>query len=597
MLKRLRPSFLIILGLLLLPLLLYFPVTLGDRTMLPADNLFGFPPWKSFAAQFGVMVPHNQLLSDLILENYPWKRFIVQAIQRRELPLWNPHQFAGIPFLADGQHSAMYPFSVLFYLMPLWRAYGWFTVSQHFLAGLCAYIFLRVLKLPRPAAALGAVVYELSLFMVVSAVFPMILAGAAWLPLLLACTELTVDQRPVFGGRPATLPWAVIGGLAFGAQILAGHPEVIYYSGLIMGAYAGYRLLGQWVNGLTGQRVTGATLAPHRVRRSAGVGQQAIPVTRHVARVTRYPLLIALFRAAPLRPAVYLLLMVVLGAGVGAVQLAPLVDLVRHNFRTNSASFEQITGWAYPPRHLLAFLIPDVFGNPAHHAYFDLFLWRWVSATMNAMGEASYTIDWGIKNYVEGGAYVGLLPWLLAVIGIVAWIFVMLQRRREKEAGSKIPCFSFLLPPSYPVPFFAGLALLSLLFAFGSRAYALIFWLPGIDQLHSPFRWVWPLSLCVAVLAGYGMAALEQARRMKLEEGRRAISSFPSSAARLLAWLCILGGVAVLVASWSLALHMTGSKAWLSVSSLHWLWPPMPSPTGGCFSPTKRDRSPSLRCC
>lgn len=28
---------------------------------------------------------------------------------------------------------------------------------------------------------------------------------------------------------------------------------------------------------------------------------------------------------------------------------------------------------------------------------------------------------------------------------------------------------------------------------------------PGISQLHSPFRWVFALTLCVAVLAGFGL--------------------------------------------------------------------------------------------
>jgi hypothetical protein len=105
-------------GLLLLLVIFFWPVIVGGKTLLPADNLFAYPPWQSFAAQFKVDVPHNELLSDLILENYVWKRLIVQALKSREIPLWNPYILSGQPFLAAGQHSALYPLSLRFTLCP-----------------------------------------------------------------------------------------------------------------------------------------------------------------------------------------------------------------------------------------------------------------------------------------------------------------------------------------------------------------------------------------------------------------------------------------------------------------------------------------------
>ena len=158
LLRRLAPDLLVALGLLLLPLVLFAPVTLGNHTLLPADNLLAIEPWRSAAAQFGAtepIVPHNKLLDDLVLENYPWKKFILESLQAGDLPLWNPYQFAGLPFLASGQHSALYPFSIIYYLVPLPRAYGVFTVSQFFLAGLFAYVFLRALRRRRWAAWRG----------------------------------------------------------------------------------------------------------------------------------------------------------------------------------------------------------------------------------------------------------------------------------------------------------------------------------------------------------------------------------------------------------------------------------------------------------
>jgi O-antigen/teichoic acid export membrane protein len=460
--RRFLPDLQVALLLLALPLVLFAPVVFGNRTLLPADNLLAIEPWRSASATFaegqrapdGNAIPHNNLLSDLVLENYPWKRFILRSLQAGELPLWNPHQFAGLPFLAAGQHSALYPFSIIFYAIPLPRAYGVFTVSQLFLAGLFTYLFLRGLGLGRLAATFGAIVYELSLFMVVSVVFTMIIAAAAWLPLVLLALELVLQQRPCLGGRPATLPWVVLGALALGFQIYAGHVEITYYTFLIAGLYSAW-----------------------------GLGMR--------------------LRAQPLRPtlsrAAALLALALFGLTLGALQFIPLFELVQHNFRSGSATFDEIIGWAYPWRHLLAVLIPNFYGNPSHHTFFDLFTWQTTLAPLN-----NHTIDWGIKNYVEGGAYVGLLPLMLTLLIVGYWLLGKVRR-------ANIPITNNLLP------FFLVLALLALAFIFPTRWYALIFWLPGISQLHSPFRWVWPLTLCLAVLAAYGLQYLKDSR----EEGAR----------------------------------------------------------------------------
>ena len=56
---------------------------------------------------------------------------------------------------------------------------------------------------------------------------------------------------------------------------------------------------------------------------------------------------------------------------------------------------------------------------------------------------------------------------------------------------------------------FALLAVLSLLFAFGTPLYAVLFYLlPGYSQLHSAFRWVFPYTLSMALLAGSGLSFL-----------------------------------------------------------------------------------------
>ncbi len=228
--------------LLLVPLLIFFPTSLGNKTLIPADNLFQWAPWSHYAATYEAAVPHNELLSDLLLENYAWKRFLLQSIAEREIPLWNPYLFSGTPFLAAGQHSALYPFSLIYLIMPLERAYGLFTISQLFLAGASMYLFARVLRMTRGGALMAAVIYQLCSYMLVSVDFPMVLAASAWLPFLLAMIELVIRQQPALGGRPATLPWVALGAAGLGVQLLAGHGENSYFTLLVMGLYAAWRL-------------------------------------------------------------------------------------------------------------------------------------------------------------------------------------------------------------------------------------------------------------------------------------------------------------------------------------------------------------------
>ncbi len=489
--KKYKLDLLAALLLCILPLLFFFPVVFGGRTLLPADNLFAFEPWRSLAAQYGVGVPHNELLSDLILENYPWKLFIVESLRDGHIPLWNPYLFAGLPFLAAGQHSALYPFSVLFYVMPLWRAYGLFSALQLALAGLCMYVFGRVLGLRRLAALIAGITYAFSAFFVVSVVFTMMIAAAAWLPLLLAIIEWIVQREESRwdGGEgvPALLsepiPFVALGAGVLGVQLLAGHVEISAYVLLIMAFYAALRLAVLW----------------WRVRRWRTV----------------------------LRLGGWLAAMVALGIGLGAVQFIPLLEVSARNFRSGSASYRDVIGWAYPYRRLVAFLVPDFFGNPAVHRVWDVFTGQTVPLGLNAYGQPNpngpFSTNWGIKNYVEGGSYLGLLPLLLAAIAILTQLrftFYVSRPTQPCPEQSRRDAPRSTSPFTTPVWIFSALALLSLAFVFGTSLYALLYYgLPGFNQLHSPFRWIYPYTLSLAVLAGVGADRLIRTRTPALWAG------------------------------------------------------------------------------
>ncbi len=223
LLRRHRGDLLALLVLFILPLLWFAPTlfpALTGRTLLPYDNLYAFEPWRSLQPN---LIPHNELLSDLVLENAVWKLHIRRTLAAGQLPLWNPQIFTGLPFLAAGQASTFYPFSLLFVILPLEMAYAWFTALQIGLAGANMYVLGRVLRLRPLPALLGGVLFMFSGFLIVSVVFTMFLAAAAWLPLILAIVEMIVrkqEEKGLAGYSP--IPYVAIGAVAIGVERVGG---------------------------------------------------------------------------------------------------------------------------------------------------------------------------------------------------------------------------------------------------------------------------------------------------------------------------------------------------------------------------------------
>ncbi|MCB9154756.1 MAG: polysaccharide biosynthesis C-terminal domain-containing protein [Caldilineae bacterium] len=510
-----RRTILAVAVLILAPLLWFAPVILGGKTLIPADNLYQFQPWASLAGQYGVGVPHNELLSDLVLENFVWKSFLREAISTGQLPLWNPHLFTGVPFLAAGQHSALYPLSIVFYILPLPLAYGVFTWLQLAVAALGMYVFGRALRLGRAASAFAGLAYAFSGFFVVSVVFTMIIAAAAWLPWLLACIETIVRKQEEKGDVAySPIPYVLGGAVVLGLQALAGHPEIVVITLLVAGFYSLLRLLVLW-------------------RRIGALGRAA-------------------------RLAGWLLVLVVIGIALGAIQIVPLFELVSTSFREGSASYDQVVGWAWPVRQLITFLLPDFFGNPSHHGWFDPYVGAWRAAGPNAAGQPVRDVFWGVKNYVEGGNYLGVMTLALAGVAVVyaAAQAIFGRKRREGsegKAGKEGKAENQALhPPSaarHPLPapqlwILAALALMSLLFAFGTPLYAVLFYgVPGYKQLHSAFRWVFPYTLAMTALAGFGMQIVLNRLRAGGTGGRG------RSIVRVLGGVLFLAGAATLLAA------------------------------------------------
>jgi hypothetical protein len=169
------------------------------------------------------------------------------------------------------------------------------------------------------------------------------------------------------------------------------------------------------------------------------------------------------------------------GIALAGMQFLPTFELSYLAGRSGRADWEtyalQYSLW---PWRLITLLLPDFFGNPARGDY------------------------WGYATYWEDAGYVGVLPFALALLAIVAWFW---WRHREQGAGTAL----------HHAPPFVLLALFSLLMALGKNTPFYLFffrYVPGFDAFQAPARWLCVYTPAVAVLSGIGADVLRRSQRL-----------------------------------------------------------------------------------
>jgi hypothetical protein len=174
-----------------------------------------------------------------------------QRFSAGEVPLWNPYNNGGLPFIADTQAAVFYPPRLLTIALSDLSG-GWrynslqLEMTAHVLLyTLLVYALLRRMTLGRPGSVIGsiaaAVVAGYGGFMTGYPPLQLaLLESAAWLPLtLLGVLEAT---RTDDGLR---WPWLALSGLGLGLAWMAGHPQTAWFSTYLFVAYLGYRVYVQ----------------------------------------------------------------------------------------------------------------------------------------------------------------------------------------------------------------------------------------------------------------------------------------------------------------------------------------------------------------
>ena len=170
--------------------------------------------------------------SDLIALHVPWETFFSRAWRADgEVPLWNPLQFAGLPFAHDVQAAISYPPHAIFRLVGeggVGPALSWLIVGHVILAGWGMFAYARATGLGGWASAVAAVGFMLAgkwmLHLLLAGHYAF--AGLAWLPWVLLGLHRALETR--------SLVAATWGGVAFGMLALGTHPQLTLYCGLFV---------------------------------------------------------------------------------------------------------------------------------------------------------------------------------------------------------------------------------------------------------------------------------------------------------------------------------------------------------------------------
>jgi hypothetical protein len=166
-----------------------------------------------------------------------------------EVPLWNPYNNGGLPFIADTQAAVFYPPRLITIALSSASGTGWtygalaIEMTFHVLfVTLAMYAFIRRLTMgklgTRVAGFVSAVIIGYGGYMTGYPPLQLaLLEAAVWLPLgLLGILEATRIPKMRW-------LWLVFAGFALGLSWMAGHPQTSFFSTYVMSGFLAYRII------------------------------------------------------------------------------------------------------------------------------------------------------------------------------------------------------------------------------------------------------------------------------------------------------------------------------------------------------------------
>ena len=271
---------------------------------------------------------------------FPLAYYQRECFRHGQLPLWNPYNNCGVPFLAQWNTMPLYPPALIYLLLPLEWSLSFFCLLHLFWAGLGMYWLAHRWAGNRLAAAAAGLIFAFNGLSLNLLMWPSHIATLSWMPWVVLAVQAAWEE-----GRHKLVLAALVGAL----QMLAGGPETILFTWLI--------LLGLWV------------MQVWRVFRPSWSPGAVCPAPAEPS-----PCFAALWRFP---------LVVVLVAALAAVQLLPFLDLAAHSQRTPGFADAR---WSMPAWGWMNFLVPMVYGSVWSKGVFFQYNQAWTSSYYLGVG-------------------------------------------------------------------------------------------------------------------------------------------------------------------------------------------------------------------
>lgn len=221
---------------------------------------------------------HTFAFRDFSVFGYPLAHHAREGFWRGEVPLWNPLNMGGVPFLAQWNTMALYPPTLFHLLLPLDWALAVFNLGHLVAAGAAMFALARRWTGSGFAAAVAGLAFAFNGVTLNALQWPNNIAALAWMPLVVLLAGDAVRE----GGRRL-----VLAALAGAMQMLTGAPEVIVFTWIIVcepertsqvRSLGRLALLVAWVAALAAAQLIPFLDLPAHSQRGAGFGGATWPM-------------------------------------------------------------------------------------------------------------------------------------------------------------------------------------------------------------------------------------------------------------------------------------------------------------------------------
>ncbi len=208
---------------------------LGRGVFAGTDEMMQHSPY--YDAGYAGIPAQNIFVDDTYDAELPSEILFGRSTRDGSPDLWNPYISGGTPLGAIPNNGLLSPLAVPFYVLPAWLAPAYEKLLETAVAIGGCFLFLRRLRVRRPAALLGGIVFASSAFLVVWTNWPQTRV-AAFIPWVFWALERLIQRR-----RPTD---GVLLAGAVAAMVLGGFPAVTAFTLMTAGGYALTRILAEY---------------------------------------------------------------------------------------------------------------------------------------------------------------------------------------------------------------------------------------------------------------------------------------------------------------------------------------------------------------